>query len=183
MLGPLAANNGVRFAEAELKQPDTLGIGFAHKYDDRLTILGSANWFGWSNFDEIRVQFDAGGPDSVTPEAYDDSFSLALGAKWKQDENWTFRGGVQYDQTPTTLPDRSTRTPDGDRYWLSLGATYNVNDRLSLDLAASHLFITDGDIALSKRFYAGSPVDTTVNVNGKAESSVEIFSLQANWKF
>lgn len=183
LLGPLAANNGVRFAEAELKQPDTASIGFAHKYDDRLTILGSASWFGWSNFDEIRVEFDAGGPDSVTPEAFDDSFSVALGAKWQQNENWTFRGGVQYDQTPTTLPDRSTRTPDGDRYWLSLGATYNVNDRLSLDLAASHLFITDGDIALTKRFYAGSAVDTTVNVNGRAESSVEIFSLQANWKF
>ncbi|MDI1228991.1 MAG: outer membrane protein transport protein [bacterium] len=183
LLGPLAGQNGVRFAEAELKQPDTASIGFAHKYDDRLTILGSANWFGWSNFDEIRVEFDAGGPDSVTPEEFDDSFSLALGAKWKQDEKWTFRGGVQYDQTPTTLPDRSTRTPDGDRYWLSLGATYAVNEKLSLDFAASHLFITDGDITLTKRFYAGSPVDTTVNVNGRAESSVEIFSLQANWKF
>ena len=109
--------------------------------------------------------------------------AAALGAKWKQDEKWTFRGGVQYDQTPTTLPDRSTRTPDGDRYWLSLGATYAVNEKLSLDFAASHLFITDGDITLTKRFYAGSPVDTTVNVNGRAESSVEIFSLQANWKF
>lgn len=183
LLGPLAANNGIRTAEAELKQPDIATIGFAHKYDDRLTFLGSASWFGWSNFDEIRVEFDAGGPDSVTPEDFDDSFSVALGAKWQQDEKWTFRGGIQFDQTPTTLPDRSTRTPDGDRYWLSLGATYNVTEKLSLDFAASHLFITDGDIALTKQFYAGTPVDTTVNVNGKAESSVEIFSLQANWKF
>ena len=183
LLGPLAAGNGVRTGEAELKQPDVLSLGFAHQANMRLKLLGSYNWFGWSNFDEIRVQFDGGGPDSVTAQNYDDSYSVALGAEWKQNDKWTFRGGLQYDQTPTTLPDRSTRTPDSDRYWASLGATLGIDDNLLVDFAASHVFMKDGRVGLAKDFYTGTGADTTVNISGGTNTSINIFSVQATWKF
>lgn len=182
LLGPLAAGNGSRAAHADLNLPDILSFGAAHRVNDRLKLLGSANWFGWSAFKEIRVSFDAGGPDSVTPENYEDTFSLALGAEWQQTERLSFRGGLQFDKTPTVDEDRSTVTPDGNRYWASLGASYAVNDRLSLDLAASYVVAEDADIDVSKTFYAG-PLETTVNTVGTAENSVGILSLQAVWKF
>lgn len=175
--------NGTATGEAELKQPDIASFGIAHQMNDRLTLLGSYNWFGWSNFDEIRVRFDSGAPDAVTAQNYDDSFSVAFGAEWKQNDRWTLRGGVQYDQTPTTLPDRSTRTPDADRYWASIGATFDWNDSVLIDFAASHIFMKDGQIGLTKNFYTGSGLDTTVNITGKTNSHIDIFSLQATWRF
>jgi long-chain fatty acid transport protein len=184
LLGPLAAGNGVRAAHADLNLPDILSLGAAHQASERLKLLGSANWFGWSDFREIRVTFDAGGADSVTPENYDDSYSVALGAEWLQTERLTLRTGLQYDQTPTVDSDRSTVTPDGDRYWVSLGASYALSDRLSLDVAASHIFMEDGEISTAKTFYpTAGPLATTVNTVGTAENGVTILSLQAVWKF
>lgn len=182
LAGPLAVGNGTRGVEAELKQPDILSVGITQKVNERLKLLGSYNWFGWSNYDEIRVQFDGGGPDSVTPQNYDDSFSIALGAEWKQNEQWTFRTGLQYDQTPTTLPDRGTRTPDADRIWASVGASLDL-DSAVVDFAASHIFVDDGRIGLSKDFYTGTGADTTVNISGTTNTHIDIFSVQATWKF
>lgn len=175
--------NGTATGEAVLKQPDVASFGVAHRATDKLTLLGSYNWFGWSNFDEIRVRFDSGAPDAVTVQGYDDSYSVAFGAEWKHSDKWTFRGGMQYDQTPTTLPDRSTRTPDSDRYWASIGATFDWDDNVLIDFAASHILMKDGQIGLTKDFYTGSGLDTTVNITGKTDSHIDIFSLQATWRF
>lgn len=175
--------NGVSTGEAELKQPDIFSLGVAHQANERLTLLGSYNWFGWSNYDEIRVRFDSGAPDSVTPQGYDDSYSVALGAEWRQNANWTFRGGFQYDQTPTTLPDRGTRTPDSDRFWASFGASYDFKNNVIVDFAASHVFMKDGQIGLTKNFYTGTGLDTVVNITGKTDTRIDIFSIQATWRF
>ena len=183
LLGPLAAGNGTQHATADLSLPDTFSLGVQHQATDQLSLLASYNWFGWNNFNAIRVNFTGPQPTSVTPENYDNSYSVALGAQWKQNDNWTFRGGLQYDQTPTTLPDRSTRTPDSDRYWLSAGATYLLGNNMLVDFAASHLFMKDGQVGLTKNFYTGTGADTTVNVTGKTTSHVDILSFQATWKF
>jgi long-chain fatty acid transport protein len=44
---------------------------------------------------------------------------------------------------------RTPRIPDNDRYWVSVGATYQVNDWLKANLAYSHVFVEDGDVALT----------------------------------
>lgn len=181
--GALAANNGVRAATADLEMPDVLGVSIAHDVNPRLKLLGSANYFDWSDFKEIRVSFLNGNPDQVTPENFDDTFSAAFGAEWKQTENLTFRGGLQFDQTPTNDTDRGTRIPDGDRLWVSAGFSYDLNQRWSLDGAFTHIFIDDADVNLSKRIYAGTAADTTVQLRGTGESRVEILSLHAKMKF
>jgi len=181
--GALAANNGVRAATADLEIPDTFSLSVAHDVNPRLKLLGSANFFDWSDFKEIRVSFLNGDPDQVTPENFEDTFSVAFGGEWKQNQNLTFRGGVQLDQTPTNDVDRGTRIPDGDRLWLSAGFSYNVTQRLSIDGAFTHIFIDDADMNLTKRIYEGTAADTTVLLRGSAESRVEIISLHAKLKF
>lgn len=181
--GALAANNGVRAATANLEMPDTFSLSVAHDVTPQLKLLGSANFFDWSDFKEIRVSFLNGDPDQVTPENFDDTFSVAFGGEWKQNENLTFRGGVQYDQTPTNDTDRGTRIPDGDRLWVSAGFSYNLNQRWSVDGAFTHIFIDDADVNLNKRIYEGTAADTTVRLRGSADSRVEIISLHAKMKF
>jgi long-chain fatty acid transport protein len=183
LTGALAASNGSRDAAAELKLPPSAGVSAAYDATKRLKLLGSANWTGWSSFDAIRVTFNLPLADATTPENYRDTWMAALGAEWKQDDRWTFRGGMQYDQTPTTTPDRSTRTPDGDRTWLSAGASYAFGPLLRVDAAYSHLFVRDASLALTKLFYAGTAAASTVHVNGAMRSSVDIVSLQAAIKF
>jgi long-chain fatty acid transport protein len=182
LAGGLAALNGLRDAAAELKLPSSAGLSAAYDWSNQLKLLGSVNWTGWSSFDAIRVTFALPVFDSVTPENYKDSWMGALGAEWKQDERWTFRGGLQYDQTPTNAVDRSSRTPDSDRYWISGGASYAINKRFSLDAAYSHLFMPDAPLALTRPFYSGGAA-STVHINGVSKNSADIVSLQVKAKF
>lgn len=183
--GALAGQNGARDASADLDLPNIASFGVSHDVNDRLKLLGSYNWYGWNNFKEIRVQFDNGDPDSNTVQNYKNSYSIAAGGEWKQTDKLTLRGGVQYDQTPTQDGDRTTRTPDGSRYWLSMGASYALNEHVSIDAAASHIFVKDGDIDLTKNIYGGGGalIESDVNLTGTTENKLDVVSVQMVWKF
>ena len=56
------------------------------------------------------------------------------------------RAGLAYEDSPITTENRSTRLPDNDRIWASLGATYKWTDRLSFDVAYTHIFVRDTKI-------------------------------------
>jgi long-chain fatty acid transport protein len=163
-------------ATAELKLPDVVEFGATHQFTPQLKGLATLNWFNWSRFNEIRVN-PAVGPDSVTTEDYRDTFAVALGAEWKQDDKWTYRGGVQFDETPTVDAHRDTRVADSNRFWLSAGTSYNVTPAFTVDGAISHLFM--GDASVDTTSTSGVPTTT----KGTASNKVSIVSLQGTVRF
>lgn len=182
--GPaLGPENGVQAASTSLNLPNIAGLSVAQDVGDRLKLLGSYNWFGWSKFKEIDVRFDDGAPDNVTPEDFKNSYSLALGAEWKQTDDLTLRTGVQFDQTPTTDAERNARIPDSNRYLLSLGATYALNKNFAIDAAATHIFMNNANVNLTDTIYGGTAAATTNLLQGSSENMINIVSLQANVKF
>ena len=168
---------------ADLDLPNIASLGVAYEHDDKLTLLGQVNWFGWSLFDDITVDFDAPNPlDSstfaVVPQGYKNTFSLALGARYDYSQDWTLRGGVQYDETPTQV-DRSTLVPDGDRYWIAGGATYHWRENISLDFGATYIHVADETINLGETEAGGSLVNTRADI----DSQIGILSVGMNYRF
>lgn len=164
-------------AKAKLKLPEVVEFGITHDVSPRLKLLGTVNWFGWSNFNEIRVD-TATLPDVVAVQDWRNTYAVAVGAEWKQNERWIYRGGLQFDETPTGAH-RDTRVPDSNRFWVSLGASYAVNNRFSIDGAASHLFMGNAGVNVTNQF-PGLPAATT---SGTADNEATILSLQAVVKF
>lgn len=163
---------------AKLTTPDQASLGVSHKVNDRLTLQGQATWFGWNNFDNISAFRNTGALASRVDQNYQTTWAFALGAEYVATEAWTLRGGVQFDETPTTDLYRTSRTPDGDRTWLSVGATYDINPAWDLDMAATYIFIGDEDIALTRTTATGNSV-----IRGETEGSVGILALAATYKF
>ncbi|MGF7210625.1 long-chain fatty acid transport protein [Skermanella aerolata] len=164
---------------ADLDLPDIIAVGFAHDVTPALTVMAEYNWYGWSSFKEIRVK-RSGLADQVVTQNYQDTFSVALGAQYKVDDAWTVRGGFQYDETPTVDGFRSTRTPDGDRYWLSAGLSYDVSDSFTVDVAYTHVFIDDADVNTSQ---TGAAAALSTNTRAMSEGSVDIFAAALRYKF
>ena len=164
---------------ADLDLPDIIAVGFTHDVTPDLTLMAEYNWYGWSSFKEIRVK-RSGLADQVVTQNYDDTFSVAVGAQYKLNEAWTVRSGFQYDETPTVNGFRSTRTPDGDRYWLSAGLSYDVSDNFTVDVAYTHVFIDDADI--DTRQPGAAPILST-NTRAVSEGSVDIFAAALRYKF
>ncbi len=155
----------------------------AHELTPKLPLLGHVAWFGWERFNELRIKFADGSPDQVRPENYDNSWAVSLGAEYQLTETWTLRSGFQYDETPTVDGFRDTGVPDGDRYWVAFGATYKLSDRFEFDLSYAHLFVGDGEIDLTRTFFASTGLDTTVNVKGTSNNSADFIAVQVRMRF
>jgi long-chain fatty acid transport protein len=163
-------------AEATLKTPDSLGLGFYQKVTPKIALLADVTWTNWSQFEELRVRFDnPAQPDSVQPENWEDTFRLSVGVNYAATEELMLRAGVAYDQSPVSNRFRTPRIPDSDRIWLALGASYELIDSLSLDFGYAHLFVDDGAI--------DEVSSTGDRLRGNVESDVDIFGLQLNWRF
>ena len=166
---------------AKLTTPDHLTMGLAHQVNDRLTLQGQATWFGWNSFDNISAYRDSGALASRVEQNYQTTWASAAGAEYMASEKWMLRGGVQFDQTPTTDEYRTSRTPDGDRTWLSLGATYAATPKLDLNMAGTYIFIEDGTIDLQRG--GGGGLGAMGNLRADTEGNVGILALSATYKF
>lgn len=161
---------------AKLTTPDIASFGVSHKLNERLTLQGQASWFGWNNFDNITAVRDNGAVASRVDQNYQTTWAFAAGAEYLVSPDWTLRGGVQFDQTPTTDEFRTTRTPDGDRTWLSMGATYGITEAIDLDMAATYIHVASETINVARGTGAGRTIANT-------EGDVGILALGVKYKF
>lgn len=169
---------------AKLTTPDHVTFGVAHDVTDRLTLQGQAQWFGWNNFDAITAFRDNGQVASSVEQGYQTTWAFSAGAEYKVDDQWRVRGGIQFDETPTTDAFRTTRTPDGDRIWFSLGTTYSLNDKLDIDLAGTYIDVDDGTINVTRnQSVAGAPFNGATTTRAKTSGDVGILAIGVKYKF
>jgi long-chain fatty acid transport protein len=182
--GPLAAFNGATGAKAKLELPDIVNLGIAMKVSKATTLLGQVEWYGWKKFDEIRVRFDDGRPDAVRRPNFRNSWAIAVGADYQLSDRWTIRGGLRFDRTPTRDGFRDTTFPDGNRIWVGSGATYRFDRNWRVDFALKHAFFEEGKFDVTRSFFEGSVLESSVRVKGRAkESSVTTLSVNVGRAF
>lgn len=163
----------------DLDLPETASFAIHHQLNNKIAISADATWTRWSRFEELAISSSnpANRLNSVKPENWDNTMRYGIGFDYQHDDRWTFRGGVAYDETPTSNAFRTARIADEDRTWIALGASYKYSDQLTLDAGYTHIFIKD------------PKVDETLELPlnhrlvGEYEASVDILSVQARWYF
>lgn len=156
--------------------PEIIGVSLHHDVTDEFAVMGDVVWTAWSRFDELRFSFgNPAQPDSVTPENWNDTFFVSVGATWRPTENWTLRTGVAYDQSPVDDNFRTPRIPDNDRYWVAFGADYQVDERWMLSAGYTHIFVDSSSLDQSSAA-AGT-------LRGTYEGSIDILTLGATLRF
>ena len=183
LTGPLFVANGTVDVSARLKLPTIVSLGAARQVTEDLTLFGQVDWFGWNSFDEIRIAFADGRPNSVLPENYRDTWTFSLGADYATSGALTLRGGIRFDRTPTVDGYRDTAFPDENRLWLSLGASYRISRTSSLDFAFSHVLIRQSDVAVTRTFFDATSLATTVRVNAAVDQSFSTIAVSYNYAY
>ena len=163
-------------ASANLNLPDQLALGMTHQCTDRLSMSAQATWFGWNNFEKIQAIRDVGTIASTVTQNYQTTWAFAVGGEYMLNDAWTLRAGIQYDETPTTDEYRTSRTPDGDRTWVSTGATWGLTDKIDLDLAATYIHISEETIDVRRNA-------NLARVRADTEGHVGILALGMTYKF
>jgi long-chain fatty acid transport protein len=166
---------------AELSLPDIAAFGATYRVAPDWTVLGGVTWFNWSKFNAITVISDNANLNTTREQNYKDTFAFNAGVEHMLSDAWTLRAGVQYDQTPTQDGYRTSRTPDGDRLWLSAGASYRLNDTVSLDAGYAFIHVASQDIDLPLRY--GAAQTQLVRMQAETEGRVQIVSAALRLHF
>ncbi len=115
----------------------------------------------------------------VIHAGYNNTWNYSLGANYHLNDQWLFRSGVGYDQTPTVNAYRNLQLPDSNRIALALGAHYQASKALGFDAGWTHVF------AMNTRIYNVTQVigDETVKTNGSVAANADVYALQVIWNF
>jgi long-chain fatty acid transport protein len=175
----LFADTGV---QANVTTPATISAGAYHEYASGLTLMAEAAWTEWSSFEELRIEFDNPvQPDNVTTEDWDNSWFVALGAKYQLLPNLSLNGGIAYDESPIPDETRTPRVPGSDRYWVAFGGEYDVTSTISLNASYTHIFMEDGDIDLVTN--GADENAARGNLSGTYENQIDIITIGGTIRF
>jgi long-chain fatty acid transport protein len=178
---PIAAASGP--TKVGITFPDSANLSVVHPLNEAFELRADASWMNWSKVGTVyATNTTTGAPRDVLHFGFKDAARVALGVDYKRNEQWSFRAGTAWDQSPVTDDVRTVRLPDNDRWWLSVGTRWRPTPNLMLDAAYAHLFISNTDIALTRE-QTGAPPSFASTVIGDYDNSVNIVSLQATWAF
>ncbi|THK41845.1 transporter [Methylophaga sp. SB9B] len=156
--------------------PESASIAFHHQLNSQWSVMADASWTRWNRFEELRINSDVRGLNTVKEEDWENSMRYGVGVEYQANERWSWRTGIAYDETPIPNAQRRTpRIPDSDRTWLAIGASYYYSDNIIVDAAYTHIFMKDTSID-----------DTDSNGNqllGRYKNSVDIVGVQLRWLF
>lgn len=173
--GAPLSNGGVY---VELEVPASTTLSYWQRLGSRTELMADVAWTEWSSIPELRVVRTNGTTLSVTPEDWRDTWRAALGLAYTMNSKWKLRTGVAHDQTPVPDSTRTPRLPDGNRYWIAVGAAWSITDRATIDFGYTHLFVKDAPINQN----AGSTAAYGL-INGEQNTTIDIVTAQMGYRF
>lgn len=165
--------------EADVTLPEIVTLSLRQSLDPRWTLLGTVEWTNWSRLDRIDIvcaqvasALCPGGSGSTISSLvldWHDGWFVAAGLELAYSPQLTLRGGIAYEISPIrNASERTTRVPDDDRFWASIGASYKLTPTSTIDLAYTHIFVDDAPIDRS---------ESGLRLVGSADTRVDIVSF------
>jgi long-chain fatty acid transport protein len=174
--GPTGAYTGG--ANAELTLPDVVTIGLRQQLTDRLMALAGYEWTNWSVLDVAEVYRSSdGGLQESLPFHYKDGHFVSLGLEYAYSPDTMLRTGIAWERSPITDEERNVLLPDTDRVWLSVGATHQLSEHMTIDVGYTHIFVDDAPISIS------APGGAPLLLEADADSTVDIISASLRYKW
>jgi len=164
-------------SRSDLKLPQWLSAGVYHEISPGWAGMLEATWTDWSVIEELRIRYSGPviRPDTVLPTNWSNSWRFGAGIVHTPPGSWTLRAGLAWENTPTPGPtDYIPRVPAGDGISIAVGASYELDNNLILDLAYTHIFVD----ALSINRTEGSH-----RLAGDYDGSVDIVAAQLHYIF
>ena len=176
------ATSGNRVVDGNLKLDLPAQAEFAgyHRLNQQFAVHYSVNWTDWSAFQELKATSSncAGGVCLQKDEKFKDSARYALGGTWYVNPSWEARIGFAYDNSPIEPEYRSLSIPDSDRVWYSAGATYHIDQDMSVDFGMAYL---DGkEVDVNEKLVEKNEA---LRWKGTSHGNALLASAQFNMKF
>lgn len=128
--------------KTELPLPANLDFGVAMELNEKWTLGFEFNWVMWSAYDSLKFEFEQEGEqlNSSSPRNYRNTLIPRIGAEFRLNEIFTFRGGAYYDPSPADPEYFTPETVTLNTVALTVGASIYPVEGLSIDISLLQLF-------------------------------------------
>ena len=176
---------GIEFpATLDISTPATFELSVSHELNPNVNIHGSVGLTQWSVLEKLVIENGGGASGafktSIEELDWKDSWAYSVGADWKMDDALTLRAGLGIDKTPVTDSHRSVRVPSEDRTVLSVGLSYDINDKMSIDAAYMYLKEDTAHVNASKSV---SSINGPITYSADYKGMAHLVGAQLNMKF
>jgi len=123
--------------ESNLEYPGSVALGYGIELTEALRLGIDFQWIQNSTHGELPLNIGANQallPADRVILDWDDSWTLGFGTSYDLTENFVFRAGYQYADSPMSDRTYTPAVPANDRHLISLGLGWH-NERQSLDFA------------------------------------------------
>ncbi|MCT8248525.1 long-chain fatty acid transporter FadL [Proteus vulgaris] len=139
-MGIVGTNGETIKGKLDLNLPEIWEFAAYHRVAPKWAVHYNFAYTSWSAFEELKATRKSDGQQLFKKEeGFRDAWRVALGTTYYHDDNWTFRTGIAFDDSPVPADKRSISIPDQDRFWLSAGATYAFNKDMSVDVGLAYM--------------------------------------------
>ena len=161
---------------APLTTPSVTTLSIGYKFSDAFSLMADYSETDWHSLQAVTIDFENPfQPNSVEDFSWDDTRFWSVGAEYVLSDAFTLRAGYAYDETPTTFPTRTTRLPDEDRRWYSVGLTWNMSEHIEINAAYTRIQPDTPQIGIR---------DTQGHVLfGEYDSDVNLFGVSGRYRF
>ncbi|GBU12713.1 long-chain fatty acid outer membrane transporter [Enterobacterales bacterium] len=159
-----------------LNLPEMWEISGYNKVAPKWAVHYSLAYTSWSEFQELKATGNNGQTLFEKHEGYQDAYRIALGTTYYYDDNWTFRTGIAFDDSPVPADNRTISIPDQDRFWISAGTTYAFNKDASVDVGVSYMH--GQTVNISENASPGVP-----NYEFQAKGTAMLYGANFNYSF
>lgn len=159
--------------EADLTVPDMATLGMAWKANEKLLFSLQGDYTNWATYDKL-VFVRKGYTNVEQYKGFGPAYAVRFGTRYAMNSKWTLRGGLDYDTNPAKASLLETRIPDSDRIGITIGATYNVSENMTIDLS------------FAREQFLDRTVKGNVNsdiLNGKYRTYVNMPAIGFGYKF
>jgi len=144
--------------------PESVMIGYGHKFNDKTRIELNGTWTRWSRFGSFDITFSNPYGQSYEhkdPKNWKDGWRYAIGIEHKLSDKYSLLGGVAYDESgipdydvsdPVGSAGADFMVPTGTRTTFTIGTQYH-DEKQTLALAIGYMKVGDLSIETDGKFY------------------------------
>ena len=174
---------GTYDATLPMDAPEQVQLSGYHKLNDKIGLSAGAKWTRWTRFDALTIHTSNPSPLAQVEVAqrWKNAWNFSLGMDYYHSENWTFRTGIGFDESPVpNSHERTTAIADNDRWEIALGASYKQN-AWTFDMGYMFLYLPHYSVHNDRHDLNNNP--SVAPIDARYHTTAHVLGLQVQYSF
>ena len=167
--------------------PEQVQLSGYHKLNDKIGLSAGAKWTRWTRFDALTIHTSHPTTQVEVAQRWKNTWNVSVGMDYTYSENWTFRTGIGFDESPVpNSHERTTAIADNDRWEIALGASYKKS-AWTFDMGYMFLYLPHYSVHNNRHNLAGQAPQTNgvdlPQIDARYHTTAHVLGLQVQYSF